>query len=151
MVKARILQKSTFLALVLILLALSIACHPEPVAPQEARILIIDPAAESVIDTTTITIKTFVERFNLVDKTGQPNSPGEGHIVYYKDVTPPLVEGQSALTAEGSYIISMESSETWNNLQPGKHTFWVQLVNNDNTPLLPPAAVRVYVTVKEQP
>jgi hypothetical protein len=148
--KARTLQKLFLLiALVLLVLIPSIACHPEPVAPQEARILIIDPAAESVINTATVTIKTFVERFNLVDKTGQPNSPAEGHIIYYKDVTPPLEPGESALTAEGSYILSTETSETWSNLQPGRHTFWVQLVNNDNTPLLPPSAVRVYATVKE--
>jgi hypothetical protein len=117
------------------------------VSPQDATVLIIDPAAESTISSDTITIRVFVERFGLVDKIGQQNSPGEGHVVYYIDVTPPMQQGESALSADGSYAMSAETSHSWNNVQPGTHTFWVQLVNNDNTPLEPPAAVRVYVTV----
>jgi len=133
--------------LLLSVLLLSTACNPEPVAPQDPTVLIIDPAAESTISSDTVTIRAFVERFDLVDKIGQPNSPGEGHVLYYMDVTPPMQQGESALSADGTYAISMDTSHTWNNVQPGTHTFWVQLVNNDNTPLEPPAAVRVYVTV----
>lgn len=143
----RILQKLAFLTSISLILLLT-ACHPEPVMPQDARILIIDPAAESTLATQTLTIKTFVERFSLVNKTGQQNVAGEGHIVYYKDVTPPMEQGKSALSADGTYAISTDTSHTWNNVPPGTHTFWVQLVNNDNTPLEPQAAVRVYVTVK---
>jgi hypothetical protein len=124
------------------------ACRPEPLAPQNARVMIIDPPAESTKTTNTMTIKTFVENFDLVDKSGQSNEPGEGHIVYYLDVTPPIEQGVSALTAEGTYAISTDTTYIWDGLKPGTHTFWVQLVNNDNTPLEPPAAVRVYVTVK---
>jgi hypothetical protein len=131
----------------LILLSFT-ACHPEPVFPQDARVLIIDPPAESTLDTNSVTIRMFVERFNLVDKTGQQNSPGEGHIVYYMDVTPPMEGGESALSAEGTYTVSTDTSHTWSNIQPGMHAFWVQLVNNDNSPLDPQAAVRVYVTVR---
>jgi hypothetical protein len=144
----RILQKSALIILLLLMVLPFAACHPEPVAPLDARIYIIDPAAESTIATNAVTIKTFVEKFNLVDKTGQPNSPGEGHIVYYMDVTPPLEQGKKALTADGTYTVSTETSYIWNNVSPGMHTFWVQLVNNDNTPLEPQAAVRVYVTTK---
>ena len=124
------------------------ACHPEPVYPQDARVLIIDPPAESETDSDAITVKTFVERFDLVDKIGQQNSPGEGHIVFYMDVTPPMDQGKNALSAEGSYAVSTDTFYTWSNVSPGTHVFWVQLVNNDNTPLEPQAAVRVYVTVK---
>ena len=146
--KKRILQGFVFLTLFSLAAALFTGCHPEPVIPQDARVLIIDPAAESTVTTSTVTIKTFVERFNLVDKAGQPNSPGEGHLVYYMDAQPPLEQGNSALTPEGTYAVTTETSRTWLNVPPGTHTFWVQLVNNDDTPLEPPAAVRVYVTVK---
>ena len=125
---------------VLLVFAFLTACHPEPVVPQDARILIIDPAAESTRQAGAVTIKTFVERFELTDETG--------HIVYYMDVTPPMVQGETALTAAGSYAASTEKSHTWDNVPPGEHTFWVQLVNNDDTPLQPPQAVRVYVTVR---
>jgi hypothetical protein len=124
------------------------ACRPEPLAPQNARVLIIDPPAESTRAINTVTVKTFVEKFDLVDKTGQSNKPGEGHIIYYLDETPPIEQGVSALTAEGTCAISTDTTYIWDGLQPGTHTFWAQLVNNDNTPLEPPAAVRVYVTVE---
>jgi hypothetical protein len=146
-VKRQTLLFSFFIPILLIFI-LAMGCHPEPVMPQTARVLIVDPSAESTLTTNDVTIKTFVERFNLVDNAGQQNSPGEGHIVYYMDVSPPMVQYKSALTKEGTYAISTETSYTWNNVQPGMHTFWVQLVNNDNTPLEPPAAVRIYATVK---
>jgi hypothetical protein len=138
------------LSFLILLFPLFIACHSEPVAPQEPRILIINPPAESTTTDNSITIDTFVERFELVGKVGQSNSPGEGHIIFYMDVAPPIELGQSTLTADGTYAISTEKSYTWNSVQPGRHVFWVQLVNNDNTPLQPPEAVRVYVTVKEE-
>jgi hypothetical protein len=138
------------LSFLILLFPLFTACHSEPVAPQEPRILIINPPAESTITDNSITINTFVERFELVSKVGQGNSPGEGHIIYYMDVAPPMEQGQSTLTADGTCAISTEKSYTWDNIQPGSHVFWVQLVNNDNTPLQPPEAVRVYVTVKQE-
>ena len=140
MARKRFLRNQVFFLLVVFVFLLLAACHPEPVVPQDARILIIDPAAESTRQAGAVTIKTFVERFELTDENG--------HIVYYMDVTPPMVQGESALTAAGSYAASTEKSHTWDNVPPGEHTFWVQLVNNDNTPLQPPQAVRVYVTVR---
>lgn len=137
-----------FLVPFLLFLLSLMACHTEPVSPQDARVLIIDPPAESTQDTNDVTIQTFIERFEVVNKIGQQNSPGEGHLVYYKDVTPPMEQGKSALSAEGTYVISTETTYTWSNIQSGRHTFWVQLVNNDNTPLEPQAAVRVYTTVE---
>ena len=74
--------------------------------------------------------------------------PGEGHIIFYMDVTPPLKKGESALTAEGTYFITKDKVYVWENVPAGAHTFTVQLVNNDDTPLEPPAAVRAPVTVK---
>jgi hypothetical protein len=148
MLKIQILQRLTVLILISLAPSSFVACHPEPVVPQDATVYIIDPSAESVTTENSIAIKTFVDRFILVDAVGQANTAGEGHLVYYLDVTPPLEPGSSALTAVGTYAVSTETTHIWGNLQPGKHTFWVQLVNNDNTPLEAQAAVRVYVTVK---
>ena len=142
-----ILKVIPLIILTLILPAL-VSCRPEPVAPQEGRILILEPSADSTVTSPNITVKTYVEFFSLVDKIGQANVPGEGHIIFYLDVTPPLKKGESALTAEGTYFITKDKVYVWENVPAGAHTFTVQLVNNDDTPLEPPAAVRAPVTVK---
>ena len=142
-----ILKVMPLIILGLILPAL-VSCRPEPVAPQEGRILILEPSADSTVTSPNITVRTYVEFFNLVDKTGQANVPGEGHIIFYLDVTPPLKKGESALTADGTYFITKDTVHVWEKVPAGAHTFTVQLVNNDNTPLEPPAAVRAPVTIK---
>jgi hypothetical protein len=140
MARKRFLRNPVLLFPVLLIFAFLTACHPEPVMPQDPRIYIIDPATESSLEAGAVTIKTFVERFELAEETG--------HIVYYMDVAPPMVQDESALPAEGAYAESIDTSHTWTNVPPGEHTFWVQLVNSDGTPLQPPQAVRVYVTVR---
>jgi hypothetical protein len=136
-----------FLAAVVSVVILLSACRPEPVAPQEAQVIILSPSAESTIYSDTVTLNVYVDNFVLTVAGGQNNQNREGHLIYYKDVIPPLVKGKPALTEEGSYAISIEKSFSWNSLEEGPHNFWVQLVNNDNTTLEPPSAVRVPVTV----
>jgi hypothetical protein len=143
----KMLRKVAPWFLAIILLAALCACRSEPVAPGEAQVIILDPVADATLNTNSVTISVHIDNFKLVDKNGQPAQPGEGHLLYYSDVTPPLVKGQSALTAEGSYVISTQKTCEWKNLTTGRHNFWVQLVNNDNTPLIPPAAVRLPLTV----
>ena len=135
------------LIVISLILPVLVSCRPEPVTPQEGRILILEPSADSTVSQD-VTVKTYVEFFNLVDKIGQANVPGEGHIIFYLDVTPPLKKGESALTAEGTYFITKDTVHVWENVPAGAHTFTVQLVNNDNTPLEPASAVRAPVTVK---
>jgi hypothetical protein len=134
---------------IVILVAIGVlsACRPEPVASGDANVLILQPSADSIIHSSSVTVRTFIENFKLVDKPGQANMEGEGHLIFYKDVTPTTHKGESALTTETSYILSIEKSYTWENVTEGQHQFWVQLVNNDNTCLEPPAAVRVPVRV----
>jgi hypothetical protein len=81
-----------------------------------------------------------------VDKTGQPNTSGEGHIIYYKDVLPPIIPNQAVTTDTGTYAESTAITYTWHNIAAGFHYFSVQLVNNDNTPLIPAIKTTVYVT-----
>ncbi len=144
----RTMLKVMPLVMLSLILPSLVSCRPEPITPQEGRILLLEPSADSTVSSPDITVKTYVEFFNLVDKTGQANVPGEGHIIFYIDVTPPLKTGESALTAEGTYFITKDTVHVWENVPAGAHTFWVQLVNNDNTPLEPASAVRAPVTVK---
>jgi hypothetical protein len=132
-------------AFLLSVIILTMSCRPEPVAPEEARVIILQPTAGSTLNAGDVTVRVYPEYFKLTDNTGQPNIHGEGHIIYYLDSTPPLIKGESALTAEGTYNIASEKIFTWTDVAPGDHDFWVQLVNNDNSVLEPPAAVRVPV------
>ncbi len=94
-----------------------------------------------------VQVTVTVANFNLVDKTGQANVPGEGHINYFLDVSPPIVPGQPAITAAGTYAATAATSHTWDNVGGGRHTFSAELVNNDNTPLSPPVVASVAVNV----
>jgi hypothetical protein len=86
-----------------------------------------------------INVITDVLNFKVfADKIGQPSAPGEGHFIYYFNVTPPMTPGKPALTEEGTYAITADSITSWLGVLPGEYLVWVQLVNNDNTPLEPP-------------
>jgi hypothetical protein len=74
----------------------------------------------------------------FADKIGQPTVPGEGHFIYYFNVSPPTDLNKPALTGEGTYAITGDSITSWVGVLPGEYKVWVQLVNNDNTPLEPP-------------
>ena len=94
-----------------------------------------------------ITITVAVSGLNLVDATGKPNVAGEGHIIYFLNVAAPTTQGQPATAAAGSYYATAATSYTWSNLPDGAFTFYVELVNNDNTPLNPPQVAKVAITV----
>jgi hypothetical protein len=79
-----------------------------------------------------------VENFKLAEKQGQQNIPGEGHIHYFLDVEPPIAAGIPAVTAGGTFADTGETSYFWPPVGKGEHMFWVELVNNDHTPLNPP-------------
>ncbi len=100
-----------------------------------------------VVGTDNINMVVQVSGFNLVDKIGQANAPGEGHLIYYLNVEPPTSPGQLALTAPGTYVVSATPSYTWTALVEGVYTFSVELVNNDNTPLIPPVVASSTNTV----
>jgi glucose/arabinose dehydrogenase len=111
------------------------------------QITIISPTDEETISSSNVTVLVQVQNFNLVDKLGQANVPGEGHIHYFVDVAPPTTPGQIAVTAPGTYVPTSGTSYTWTNLTPGMHNFSVELVNNDHTPILPPVVKTVDVRV----
>lgn len=115
----------------------------------EAPSLTIDsPADGAAVSGSSVEVKITPSHFKVVDKLGKPAVKGEGHVHFYMDVkTIPTEPGKPAVTAEGTYHATATTSHTWTNVQPGDHTFAVQLVNNDHTPLSPPVFKTVKVTV----
>lgn len=94
-----------------------------------------------------VTVEVDVEGFDVMDKLGEAAAAGEGHVHFYLDQDPPTTPGQPAVTAEGTYHATATTSHTWEDVPAGTHTFAVQLVNNDHTPLDPPVVAEVTVEV----
>jgi hypothetical protein len=61
-------------------------------------------------------------------------------------MTPATDAGTQATT--DTSVVSTDSSHLWKSVQAGNHTFSVQLVNNDDTPLETPVVSSVSVTVQ---
>lgn len=89
------------------------------------------------------------ENFNLSNKFGRTNVTGEGHLHYFMDIAAPTKPGKPAVTATGTWVTTAAKNHTWTNVTPGVHSFSVELVNNDFTPLNPPVVDMVTVTVNE--
>lgn len=157
------------LAMILFLVSVSVACEgetettptsapapsPTPTAMPQATvtplppvITITSPPDQGEVGSNEITVNVDVDNFEIVDRLGEESVPGEGHIHFYKDVTPPTASGEPAVPDEGDYQATTETSYTWTGVEPGTHTFAVQLVNNDHTPLSPPVTDKVTVTVE---
>ena len=103
---------------------------PQPVPPSQVQI---------AVSTRNIFIND--------DAVGKANVAGQGHIIYYIDVAPPTTPGQPATTKSGSYKITTDTFQLWVNVATGTHTFAVQVVNNDNTPLDPPVTAQIMLTI----
>ena len=98
-----------------------------------------------------IQVSVEIMNFNLVSPPRSANVAGEGYIHYYLGVDIPTTLGQPAISAPGTYKATTEASAIWDNVEPGPHTFGVQLVNNDHTPLNPPVTAKVTVKVSAFP
>jgi hypothetical protein len=104
-------------------------------------IKIISPGIAATLPTGNVTIQVSIRDFINAYNPDNTNVFGEGHIVYYMDVDPSFVTDKAAFTAKGTYASTSALSYTWPDVKPGIHTFSVQLVNNDGTPLsAPPSA-----------
>ena len=111
---------------------------------------ITEPEADATIEAGSVDITVEVESFNVVNKLGQDPVEGEGHIHFYRDVDEiPTEPGKPAVTDDAStYHAAATTSHTWEDVEAGEHTFAVQLVNNNHTPLEPPITAEVTVTVE---
>jgi hypothetical protein len=106
---------------------------------------IIDPPFYGGIFAGNVTVTVSVGNITLVTP-GPDNHPGAGHLIYYRDVVPPVVTGIPAVSRPGTYAVSAKTSYVWEGISPGTHTFAAQLVNDDNTPLDPRVLDAVDVT-----
>jgi hypothetical protein len=100
------------------------------------------PANGGTVEGTNVIVTAWVKNFDLMNALGQANVAGEGHLRYFMDVAASITPGQPAITAAGTYTPSPYAYYLWTNVTPGMHTFSVELVTNDNTPLSPPVVER---------
>ncbi|MBI3930705.1 MAG: hypothetical protein HY325_01635, partial [Chloroflexi bacterium] len=122
---------------------------PEPTPPP--TVTINSPQDGVELPAGDVTVSISVSNFNIVPKLGQSSAAGEGHIHYYLDAEPPVTPGQPAVSAPGTYAATPATSHTWENVKAGAHTFSVQLVNNNHTPLEPPVVAQVTVNLRAPP
>lgn len=118
--------------------------------PETPTVRITAPANGATVEAGDIRVDADVQNFNIVDKQGQANVTGEGHVHFYMDVSPmPSAAGQPAIPMDPSALWAHISDDTYTftNVPPGTHTFAVQLVNNDHTPVVPMVSDTVTITV----
>jgi hypothetical protein len=111
-----------------------------------ASVYITYPEFDGGVHAGNVTVTVQVRNFSVVTTDGIPVTPGEGHIICFKDVTPLTDPGFPVKNRTGTVQVSYQTSCTWNNVTEGTHTFSVELVNNDDTPLVPPVIDAVDVT-----
>ena len=111
------------------------------------QIRILSPGDVGIVGPDNFTVTIGVANFRLADALGQPNVAGEGHVHYFLDVEAPTTPGVPAIPASGRYVPTTNTSYTWSEVPGGFHTVAVELVNNDHTPLVPPAVDTITVLV----
>ncbi len=88
-----------------------------------------------------------VAGINIVDKIGQKNVPGEGHLVF--SIRPPVtVPNRAAYTDEDLYWVTANTTATWVNATATYVDYAVQIVNNDDTPLFPPVYAEIRTNIQ---
>jgi hypothetical protein len=111
--------------------------------------VITTPQDNATITGSDVTLNIQISNFAITygsDMGGmqtEQNQAGTGHVHWYIDVPVPTTPGEMAVTANGTWQMQDGTSYTWHNVLPGTHTFSVELVNKDMTPLSPP----VYQTI----
>jgi len=120
---------------------------PSPPSGTTPDLTITSPADGAVLPAGAITVSVSVSNFNLVPRYGQPYAAGEGHLHYYMGVGGPAVPGSSGVIAPVTFIPTIATSYTWEDVPAGIHTFSIELANNDHSPFIPPVVKTVTVTV----
>jgi hypothetical protein len=125
-------------ALVVLSMLFLASCSPSAAEPA-VKILEQDPVPAGAV-----TISVDVRNFDL---SGTDGKEGAGQIIYYMDASVPTYYSHSAIGLAGAYAVSSQTSHTWEGVTPGEHTFSVQLVDRDSTPLPAPVTDSVTITV----
>lgn len=154
MKKGVVLKSTIFIASGLIAALGLVGCSPSSPSPEPQlmpSVIIDSPSEGAELTLGDITVEVDVSNFEIVGNLGEATVEGEGHLHFYMDVEVPTTPGEPAVTEEGTYAVGTSTMHTWENVQPGEHTFAVQLVNNDHTPLEPPVMDKVTVQVENEP
>jgi len=141
-----ILYQKVLLSLAFILIAtvLLTGCVTNP-----PELTIISPADNAVVNGSSVTVTVDVKNFNLVDKIGQANVAGEGHLVYFIDEVPPIEQRLPVIASPERTYATTETAYAWQNVALGGHVLGVELVNNDDTPLNPPVVSVIQVSLQQ--
>ena len=141
-----IIMKTAFLAVLLLATVFLSGCVQEPQAPTIPQppgselgdytpplgtpsLEIIYPKNGDVIGLSAVGIRVNVTNFKLKNiAANQVNKPNEGHINYYLDEK----EQRTSLT-----------TVSFAGVPPGEHILRIELVNNDNSPLVPSVSATV--------
>ncbi|MDD1651622.1 MAG: DUF4399 domain-containing protein [Methanomicrobiales archaeon] len=136
------------LSILVLLSALAGCTSPAP------SLTILSPQDGATVPAGNITVTIQAGHFRIVDRQGRANSEGEGHVHVYLDAgTVPSTPGAPAIPAASGtrWAAVAETSYTFTDVPPGNHTLTVQLVNNDQTPVIPLAYRSVTLTVSVPP
>ena len=134
----------------LIIVSFLAGCASNNPSYQTPTLTITQPKDGATLTTDNVTVIVEVTDFNLVDKLGQSNVAGEGHIHYFLDYSAPTTPNQPAIPPSGisvDWTATPDTSYTFDNVSAGSHTVYVELVNNNHTPLQPPVTANVTFTV----
>ena len=137
----------------LIIVSFLAGCTSNNPSYQTPTLTITQPKSGATITTENVTVVVEVTNFNLVDKLGQSNVAGEGHIHYFLDYSAPTTQNQPAIPPSGTNVkwaATPDTSYTFDNVSAGSHTIYIELVNNDHTPLDPAIVKSVSFTVQGQ-
>jgi hypothetical protein len=104
-------------------------------------VTITSPTEGATIPAGNVTVTVDVKNFKLVNKLGQRDVAGQGHLNYFMDVLVPTSPGIT------TFVPTPDTSWTWQNVTPGLHNFSVQLANNDYSRVIPLVYATVNVTV----
>ena len=112
-------------------------------------VMIVSPQNGATVSAGNVTVTAMVGNFTVVDKQGQNSVAGQGHLHFCMDVSPlPSTPGQPAIPTDpkASWAHVSGTTYTFTNVTAGQHTFAVQLVNNDHTPISPIMTDSITVT-----
>ena len=101
-----------------------------------------------------VTVTDQVANFSVVDRQGQASVASQGHVHFYMDVSPlPSNASAPAIppSKDAAWAHVSGTTYTFTNVTAGRHTFAVQLVNNDHTPVTPIVTDNVTVTATGTP
>ena len=110
---------------------------------------IISPGEGDQVAGPDVEVRVEVSDFVLVPPSGTETTLGQGHMIYYLDFEAVFVPGQSAIPTDLTvdYAATDLVTHRFQSVAPGPHEVVVMLVQDDHTPVIPPAITSVRFTV----